>query len=212
MRGSLAVPRKAAQVAALRRRAWWIRPGSRVTTDGRPVYNGLVKLGYLPQRTLQSEKGKKTGDDLPRVHLLDSNLKRWLLRTYKGAVFPHHLPAYLNEFAFRFPRRFWRGPAFHRALGLLTPTENWPEYDTFYSVAKGGEGAWVHPSPPANTRPMSKNRCDKATASPSTSAGSPLRRGFVQPYGQPDRQKKRRCAPLLGALRASCSGGRLPPR
>lgn len=143
-----------------------IRPGSRVTTDGWPAYNGLVKLGYLHQRTLQSEKGKKTGDYLPMVHLIVSNLKRWLLGTYKGAVLPHHLPAYLNEFVFRFNRRFWRGPAFHRALGLLTHAENWPEYDTLYSVAKGSEGAWVHPSPPANTRPMPKNRCDKAAPLP----------------------------------------------
>jgi len=125
-----------------------IKPGSLVITDGWPAYNGLVKLGYVHQRILQSAKGKKTGAYLPMVHLIVSNLKRWLLGTHKGAVLPCHLPAYLNEFTFRFNRRFWRGPAFHRALGLIIHAEKWPEYDALYSVAKGGADAWVHPDTP----------------------------------------------------------------
>ena len=127
-----------------------IKAGSLVMTDGWSGYNGLEKLGYAHQRILQSVKGKKTGAYLPMVHLIVSNLKRWLLGTHKGAVLPHHLPAYLNEFTFRFNRRYWRGPAFHRALGLIVHAEKWPEYETLYSVAKGGVDAWVHPSSPAN--------------------------------------------------------------
>lgn len=100
-----------------------IEAGSLVITDGWPAYNGLEKLGYTHQRILQSVKGKKTGAYLPMVHLIVSNLKRWLLGTHKGAVLPRHLPAYLNEFAFRFNRRFWHGPAFHRALGLIIHAE-----------------------------------------------------------------------------------------
>jgi hypothetical protein len=69
-----------------------IKPGSLVITDGWPAYNGLVKLGYVHQRILQSAKGKKTGAYLPMVHLIVSNLKRWLLGTHKGAVLPCHLP------------------------------------------------------------------------------------------------------------------------
>ena len=130
-----------------------IKAGSLVITDGWPSYNGLEKLGYVHQRILQSVKGKSTGAYLPMVHLIVSNLKRWLLGTHKGAVLPHHLPAYLNEFTFRFNRRYWRGPAFHRALGLIVHAEKWPEYDTLYSVAKGGVDAWVHPSSPANLCP-----------------------------------------------------------
>lgn len=30
-----------------------------------------------------------------------------------------------------------RGPAFHRALGLIVHAENWPEYNTLYHVAQG---------------------------------------------------------------------------
>jgi hypothetical protein len=66
---------------------------------------------------------------------------------------PHHLPACLNEFTFRFNRRYWRGPAFHRALGLIVHAEKWPEYDALYRIAKGGVDAWVHPSSPATGHP-----------------------------------------------------------
>lgn len=127
-----------------------IKKGARVITDGWSAYNDLEEHGYSHRRILQSAKGKKTGAYLPMVHLIVSNLKRWLLGTYKGAVLPHHLPAYLNEFTFRFNRRYWRGPAFHRALGLMVHAENWPEYTTLYGIAKGAPGAWVHPNSPRN--------------------------------------------------------------
>ena len=42
---------------------------------------------------------------LPRVHLVASLLKRWLLGTHQGAVSPEHLDYYLDEFTFRFNRR-----------------------------------------------------------------------------------------------------------
>ena len=139
-----------------------IKPGSLVITDGWSAYNGLAKLGYAHQRRLQSAKGQKTGAHLPMVHLIVSNLKRWLLGTHKGAILPRHLPAYLNEFTFRFNRRFWRGPAFHRALGLLVHAEKWPEYDTLYRVAKSGAGAWVHPNSPVDTRSVAEVGGNKA--------------------------------------------------
>jgi hypothetical protein len=75
---------------------------------------------------------------------------------------PHHLPAYLNEFTFRFNRRYWRGPAFHRALGLIAHAQKWPEYDALYSVAKGGVGAWAHPSSTAATHRKASTEGDKA--------------------------------------------------
>jgi len=151
-------------------RPWFernIKPGSLVITDGWLTYNGLEKRGYAHQQILQSAKGKKTGMYLPMIHLIVSNLmKRWLLGTHKGAVLPRHLPAYLNEFTFRFNRRYWRGPAFHRALGLVIHAEKWPEYDTLYSVAKGGAHGWVHPSSPADTRPKAAQRGDTGVPLP----------------------------------------------
>jgi transposase-like protein len=140
-----------------------VEPGSTVITDGWPAYNGLAKLGYTHQRILQSVRGKKTGAYLPMVHLTVSNLKRWLQGTHKGAVLPHHLPAYLNEFTFRFNRRFWRGPAFRRALGLMAHAEKSPAYDELYGVANGGADAWVHPHSPQDVRAKAGEHDDKAT-------------------------------------------------
>lgn len=127
-----------------------VAKGTLVYTDGHKSYGGIVALGYGHRPVLQRFKGKKTGEYLPMVHLVISNLKRWLLGTHKGAVLPKHLQAYLNEFAFRFNRRFWKGPAFLRALGLLTHAQKWPEYETLY--AAGEQDGWRHPS--FNLRPL----------------------------------------------------------
>ena len=116
-----------------------IEKGTKIYTDGWKGYNGLQGGGYSHIRTLQTHKGHKTGKWLPLVHLIVSNLKRWLTGTHKGAVTQKHLQAYLNEFTFRFNRRFWRGPAFLRALGLAVNVNEWPQYDTLYS------GKWAHP-------------------------------------------------------------------
>lgn len=121
-----------------------IAPGSTVFTDGWAGYAGLTTLGYKHRRVLQSHKGKKTGHYLPLVHLLISNLKRWLIGTYKGAWRRQHLQAYLNEYIFRFNRRFWQGPAFMRALRLICTAESWPEYKTLYGTA-ANKPRWVHP-------------------------------------------------------------------
>lgn len=49
-------------------------------------------------------KGQKesASELLPRVHLLASLLKRWLLGRHQGAVNREHLDYYLDEFTFRF--------------------------------------------------------------------------------------------------------------
>jgi hypothetical protein len=54
-------------------------------------------------------------------------------------VSQQHLPAYLNEFVFRFNRRFYPMTAFNSLLGIATRVEA-PTYDALYS------GAWTHPN------------------------------------------------------------------
>jgi hypothetical protein len=55
---------------------------------------------------------------LPRVNLVASLLKRWLLGTHQGAVRPRHLDYYLDEFTFCFNRRTSRsrGLLFYRLV------------------------------------------------------------------------------------------------
>lgn len=93
-----------------------IAPGSRVITDGWLGYAGLEAKGYVhdpkPQRAPE-----KASQLLPWVHRVVSNLKTWLLGTYHG-VNPYHLQYYLDEFTFRFNRRFIREQAFLSLLGI----------------------------------------------------------------------------------------------
>lgn len=54
---------------------------------------------------------------LPIIHLVFSNLKTWLRGIHHG-VSPQHLQAYLNEFTFRFNRRFYPFNTFRSLLGI----------------------------------------------------------------------------------------------
>jgi hypothetical protein len=58
---------------------------------------------------------------LPIIHLVFSNLKTWLRGAHHG-VSPRHLQAYLNEFTFRFNRRFYPFNTFRSLLGITAPT------------------------------------------------------------------------------------------
>ena len=105
-----------------------VEPGSTVVTDGWPSYPGLVKLGYKHQARNQSAakaRGKDPGELLKGVHRIAALAKRWLLGTHQGAVENSHLPAYLNEFVFRFNRRNsrHRGMLFFRVLQLAVMHE-----------------------------------------------------------------------------------------
>jgi transposase-like protein len=90
-----------------------IMPCSTVRTDGFPSYPGLEEYNHEPQVQRHQEEGEHV---LPRVHLVISQLKRWLLGTHQGAVGYDHLDDYLNEFMFRFNRRksASRGKLFYR--------------------------------------------------------------------------------------------------
>jgi transposase-like protein len=105
-----------------------VEPGSTVITDAWPSYNGLDKLGYIHEPRNQSAaeaRGEDSGLLLPVVHRLASLVKRWLLGTHQGRVENSHLPAYLNEFVFRFNRRSSRsrGMLFFRVLELAVMHE-----------------------------------------------------------------------------------------
>jgi transposase-like protein len=92
--------------------------GTFVHTDGWDGYRRLQRSGYQHRRLVQG-KGRNATPVLPHVHRVFSNLKAWLQGTHHGRIEPKYLQAYLNEYTFRFNRRFWRGPAFLRALLLM---------------------------------------------------------------------------------------------
>lgn len=118
-----------------------VEKGTIVHTDGWPSYGPLDKEGYQHRPVVQGSG--KNAKYMPHVHRILSNVKTWLLGTHHGRVEGKHLQAYLNEYTFRFNRRFWRGPAFHRALGLAVLTEERPTYESLYHA--GEDGGWPHP-------------------------------------------------------------------
>lgn len=112
--------------------------GAVVRTDGWKGYDDLTKLGYSHEPLVLDGDPERTDAHLPLIHIAFSNLKTWLLGTHHG-VSHHHLQAYLNEFVFRFNRRFYPMTAFNSALGLAAHASA-PTYETLYS------GEWIHPA------------------------------------------------------------------
>ncbi len=79
-----------------------------------------------------------TDEFLPIIHLVFANLKTWLTGIHHG-VSERRLQAYLNEFTFRFNRRFYPFNAFRSLLGIASDAKA-PTYAQLYS------GDWNHPT------------------------------------------------------------------
>jgi transposase-like protein/ribosomal protein L37AE/L43A len=96
-----------------------------VVTDGWSGYGGLATAGYRHAPLNLSASWGDAALRLPAIHLVFGLAKRWLLGTHHGAVSTKHLPAYLDEFTFRFNRRTARSIAhrFARVIqqAVLTP-------------------------------------------------------------------------------------------
>ena len=119
-----------------------VEPRSAITTDGWQGYDNLAALGYDHKSVVLDGDSEKIEKALPMIHLVFSNLKAWLLGTHHG-VSSQHLPA-LDEFVFRFNRRFYPMTAFASALGIGASVAG-PTYDALYN------GRWHHSDIPAKT-------------------------------------------------------------
>jgi hypothetical protein len=113
--------------------------GSTVRTDGWTGYDELPLLGYKHDPLVLAGDPEKADAHLPMIHLVFSNLKTWILGTHHGAIAQNHLQAYLNEYVFRFNRRFYPMTAFNSVLGLAAHAAS-PTYEQLYS------GKWRHPA------------------------------------------------------------------
>ena len=98
----------------------FVAAGSTIETDGWPAYLSIAEHGYKHIRrvTPESRVDIREQNILPKVHRVASLFKRWVLGTYQGKIDTKHLPAYLDEFVFRFNRRTSksRGLLFYRLL------------------------------------------------------------------------------------------------
>jgi transposase-like protein len=89
-----------------------------VATDGWSGYGRLAAAGYGHEPVNLAASWGDASLRLPAIHLVFGLAKRWLLGTHHGAVGTKHLPAYLDEFVFRFNRRTARSIS-HRFARLL---------------------------------------------------------------------------------------------
>jgi transposase-like protein len=113
-----------------------IEPGTILHTDGWDGYAGIGGKGYGHAVSVLLGKGQDAATELlPRVHLVASLLKRWLMGTHQGAVRFQHLDYYLDEFTFRFNRRksSSRGKLFYRLMEQAVNVEPQP-YKTVSSA------------------------------------------------------------------------------
>jgi len=115
-----------------------VEPGSKLATDGWQGYGCLRRHGYKLDAALLKGNPDLAKRHLPMIHLVFSNLKTWLNGTHHS-VSQRHLQAYLNEYVFRFNRRFYPRSMFNSVLGIAVQTKG-PTYAELY------DGDWEHPS------------------------------------------------------------------
>jgi hypothetical protein len=90
-----------------------VSAGSEIDSDNSTSYTNLKNLvaQHHPQVIPKEDMGKI----LPWVHIVISNAKRMLLNTFHD-VKPEYLQSYLNEFCYKFNRRYWGELQFDRLL------------------------------------------------------------------------------------------------
>ena len=96
-----------------------IEYGSTVITDGWRGYTPLSdSKNYNHVKKSIFGSGQKAHELLPRVHMVDSLLKRWINGTHQGKISSKHLEFYLDEYAFRFNRKLstHKGKLFYRLV------------------------------------------------------------------------------------------------
>ncbi len=116
-----------------------VAPGAMVVTDDWSAYDKLADRGFQHLQVPERGSSQVAEEYLPLIHLVFSNLKSWIDGTHHGRIEPQHLQAYLNEFTFRFNRRFWPFNAFRSLLGIAGD-KTAPTYAKLYS------GEWEHPN------------------------------------------------------------------
>lgn len=94
-----------------------IASGATITTDDGKEFTNLLNLGYEHRPVPMQGDRVKMDSYLPMISRVTANLKTWIDGTFHG-VGKHHLQTYLNEFMFRFNRRFFRAVSFLSLLGL----------------------------------------------------------------------------------------------
>ena len=112
-----------------------IAPGAVIVSDDGSEFTNLIALGFKHRPVAMRGDRAKMDSHLPMTGRITANLKIWIDGTFHG-VLKKHLQAYLNEFTFRFNRRFYRSSSFRTLLGLGT-LHTGPTYKQVYNAISG---------------------------------------------------------------------------
>ena len=134
LRLAIAEDRSAASLCGFVAKA--VEPGVLLVTDDWSAYRGLRALGYDHHPIAECGDPEVSEEFLPMIHLVFANLKAWLNGVHHG-VSAKHLQTYLNEYQFRFNRRFYPFNAFRSLLSLAGDAVA-PTFGELYS------GKWHH--------------------------------------------------------------------
>ena len=103
-----------------------IKKGAFVASDGYRAYRKLKEKGYfhVPENFDPAE----APEHLKWLHIVISNLKDFLGGTYHG-IGSRHMQAFLDEFCFRFNRRFWHEQLFGRTVAACAKRAAFTRHD-----------------------------------------------------------------------------------
>lgn len=94
-------------------------------TDGSNSYVDLA--GFVQAHNSEVIPKEKIGEKLPWVHIAISNAKRQLLNSYHN-IKPEFLQNYLDEFCYKFNRRYFAEEMFNRLLVASVSYKNEPRH------------------------------------------------------------------------------------
>lgn len=94
-----------------------IAPGATIISDDGTEFSNLLALGFKHRPVPMRGDREKMDKYLPLISRVTTNLKTWIDGTFHG-VRKKHLQAYLNEYMFRFNRRFHRGVSFRSLISI----------------------------------------------------------------------------------------------
>lgn len=93
-----------------------VKTGVNIKTDGHVSYKFFKDYyNHYPHKMYNKKDNNK---HLPKVHIIIANLKNWLRGTYNFMPYKH-TQSYLDEFCFRFNRRFRIENSFDRLITQL---------------------------------------------------------------------------------------------
>jgi transposase-like protein len=94
--------------------------GSTISSDAYRSYCQLVKEGYNLEAKVFNLK--ENPEHLKWLHIIDSNAKAFINGTFHG-LDKKHLQQYLDEFCFRFNRRWFSGELFNRIVNACITSQ-----------------------------------------------------------------------------------------